>query len=59
MSGPRVAGPGRSFVPGAYFKSAFKSAKPANTIGCFKYAYKSEPGSYLVSIYCANLLSAP
>jgi len=57
MSGPRVAGPGRSFVPGAYFKSAFKSAKPANTIGCFKYAYKSEPGSYLVSIYCANLLS--
>ena len=41
-------------VPSAYFKSAFKSAKPANTIGCFKYAYKSEPGSYLVSIYCAN-----
>jgi len=32
-----------SFVPSAYFKSAFKLAKPANTIGCFKYAYKSEP----------------
>jgi hypothetical protein len=57
MSGPARQLADHSFVPGAYFKSACKLAKPANTIGCFKYAYKSEPGSYLVSIYCANLLS--
>ena len=53
------ATPAHLFVPSAYFKLAFKLARPANTIGCFKYVYKSEPSSYLVSIYCANLLSAP